>query len=111
MFPRLFRVSALTAAVILVQASDFSCSTGDSLGPGGIRVTGEVHFAKVEAGCWVLQADSGRRYELRPGQAPPEILVEGARVTVVLEPRTDLTSICMVGEIADVERVESVRLP
>ena len=30
---------------------------------------------------------------------------------VVLEPRTDLASICMVGEIADVERVESVRLP
>ncbi len=105
-------VTAFLTAFALLQASDFSCSSGgDAFAPGGIRVTGIVVFVEVEGGCWQLQADDGARYELSPHQAPSKILVDGARVSLVLDLRDDAVSICMVGQIADVERVESVQLP
>ncbi len=106
------RATGILAAILTLQASDFRCSTGgDAFGPGGIRVTGIVLFLEIEGGCWQLRADSGTRYELRPGQAPSSILVDGARVSVVLETRKDLVGVCQTGQIADVERVESVELP
>jgi len=105
------RIMGVAAALVLLQASDFSCSTGSALGPDGIRVTGVVLYLDVEGGCWQLRTDSGERYELRPGQAPSTILVDGARVTLTLDLRSDLVSVCMVGRIADVAAVESVRLP
>jgi hypothetical protein len=105
------RTAAFAAAVVLLQGSDFSCTTGDSLAPGGSTVTGVVVFVKVEGGCWRLEADSGERYELRPEQAPSSILVNGARVSVVLELRTDLVSSCQAARPADVQEVHSVRLP
>ncbi|MGH7629545.1 MAG: hypothetical protein ACREOF_09145 [Gemmatimonadales bacterium] len=105
-------VTALLAALVLLQAGDFRCSSGgDAFAPGGIHVTGIVVFVEVEGGCWQLRADDGARYELRPGQAPSKVLVDGARVSLVLDLRDDAVSICMVGRIADVERVESVQLP
>ena len=106
------RLAGIAAALVLVRGSDFSCSTGaDAFAPNGIRVTGVVVFVQVGGGCWQLQASNGARYELRPDQAPSKILVDGARVTVMLEPRTDLVSACQVGQVADVERVESVLVP
>lgn len=107
----LHRLVNLAAALVLLQASDVTCSSGDAFAPDGIRVTGLVVFLRIEGGCWQLQADNGARYELRPDQAPPKMLVDGARVTLLLYLRTDLASFCAVGQIADVERVESVRLP
>jgi hypothetical protein len=105
--------ATLFAALLLFHATDFSCSAGtDALAPStGIRVTGTVRFLTVEGGCWQLQAQNGARYELRPGQAPPRVLVDGAQVVLVVRLRTDLVSFCMVGDIVDVEQVESVRAP
>ena len=109
---RLLRGPALLAGLLLVQASDFSCSTGDSLGPGvNIQVSGVVRFVNIEGGCWTLRADGGTVYELVTDKASSEILVDGARVTLVLERRSDAVSVCMLGQIARVERVESLRLP
>lgn len=105
------RAASVLAAFVFLRAGDFSCSTGgDAFAPGGIRVTGIVVFVQVEGGCWQLRADDGQRYELRPGQAPSKILVDGARVSLILDLRSDLASTCMVGQIADVEQVESVQL-
>ena len=113
MLESLRRGPAILAALIVLQASDFSCSTGgDSLGPGvSIQVSGVVRFAQIEGGCWVLRADDGTVYELRSDKVASIILVDGARVSVMLRPRSDLSSTCMLGQIADVEAVESVRLP
>ncbi|MGH7519013.1 MAG: hypothetical protein ACREOC_16370 [Gemmatimonadales bacterium] len=108
----MIRVTGVLAAILLLPASDFSCSTGgDAFGPDGIRVTGIVLFLEVEGGCWQLRADNGERYELRPDQAPASILVDGARVSAVLKTRKDLVSVCQMGQIADVQRVDSVQLP
>lgn len=111
--PIVSRIAGVVALVVL-QASDFSCTTGAdafAFATNGIRVTGVVHFLQIEGGCWQLQASNGARYELRPDQAPSKVLVDSAQVTLVLDPRTDLVSACAVGQIADVEQVESVRVP
>lgn len=105
--------ATLFVALLLFHATDFSCSAGtDALAPStGIRVSGTVRFMRVEGGCWQLQAQNGARYELRPTQAPSQVLVDGAQVVLVVRLRTDLVSTCMVGDIVDVEQVESVNTP
>lgn len=102
----------LCAAFLLLH-SDFSCSAGTgSFAPTtGVEVLGTVRFVDVDGGCWQLQARNGARYELRPGQAPSRILVDGAQVVLVVRFRTDLTSACMVGDIVDVEHVKYLQLP
>ena len=105
--------ATLFAALLLFHASDFDCSAGT--GPftlfDGIQVSGTVRFVSVEVGCWQLQAQNGARYELRPTQAPSRVLVDGAQVVLVVRLRTDLVTVCMVGDVVDVEQVESVRVP
>jgi len=105
--------ATLFTAFLLAHATDFSCSAGtDAFAPStGIRVSGTVRFVSVESGCWQLQAQNGARYELRPTEAPSRVLVDGAQVVTVVQLRSDLTSVCMVGELVDVQRVESVRAP
>ena len=79
--------------------------------PDGFVVSGVVRFLDIEGGCWQLQARNGARYELRPGQAPAAILVDGAKVVVRVQVRPDLVSICNVGQIVDVLRVISIPGP
>lgn len=86
-------------------AKDESPAAEDQLKPGdgaAVPVTGTVRKAEVGVGCWQLVASDSVRYELRAGQAPESILVDGKQVTVKLKPRPDLMSTCMVGQIADV---------
>ena len=110
---RLLRGPAIIAGLLLVQGSDLSCSAGgDSLGPGvNGEVSGVVILVEIEGGCWTLRADDGTVYELVTDQAPPQILVHGAEVTLLLQPRKNAVSRCMIGRIAEVERVVSLRLP
>jgi len=105
--------ATLFAALLLFHATDFSCSAGTgAFAPSeGIRVSGTVRFVSVDSGCWQLQAQNGARYELRPAQAPSRVLVDGAQVVLVVRLRTDFVTVCMVGDVVDVERVESVRAP
>lgn len=70
----------------------------------GMQVTGVVKRVEVAAGCWQLVGNDSTTYELRPDQAPAELLVDQKQVTVRLKPRPDLLSTCMVGKIVDVVR-------
>jgi hypothetical protein len=92
-------------------ATDYSCSTGAGFGPGELEVTGFVLFIAIGDGCWQLRADDGRTFELKAKQAPSTILVDGARVSVVVNVQEGTTTSCQVGDVADVERVDSVKLP
>jgi hypothetical protein len=112
-FRRLAAGQAILAALMLLSASDFSCSTsGDSLGPTvSIEVSGVVRFVDVEGGCWAFRGDDGTVYELVADKVSSRILVDGARATLVLEPSEGAVSVCMVGRIAKVEQVKSLQLP
>ncbi|HXE56711.1 MAG TPA: hypothetical protein VNK43_01810 [Gemmatimonadales bacterium] len=80
--------------------------------PGGeLRLRGTVRHVGVEGGCWRLETDDGRGFELHRGQAPPEVLVDGAVVRLVARRRDDLMSLCQVGPILEVVRVEAVTPP
>ena len=94
---------------VLGQPSTATLSTAS--GTGELRFHGTIRFVEVEGGCWQFQTDNGRRFELRPGQAPDAILRDGTAAMLVLDLRTDLASVCQVGTVADVERVERVRAP
>jgi hypothetical protein len=87
-------------------ASQGTAGAARQLEADELRVTGTVHKAEVGANCWLLEGTDSARYELRPDQAPAALLTEGKAVTVVLRPRSDLMSVCMVGRLADVVSVE-----
>ena len=71
-----------------------------------IRVTGTVKLSVVGVNCWQFVGKDSKTYELRLGQAPKDVLVDGKTVTLVLKPRIDLMSVCQVGQIVDVVRAE-----
>ncbi len=73
---------------------------------GGVVVNGVVRRVEVSGGCWQLLAEDSTRYELRPGQAPADLLVDQKQVRVTIKQRPDLMSTCMVGQIVDVVRVD-----
>lgn len=84
------------------KSPDQAAATREGGDSSGTAVSGVVRKVEVSAGCWQLLAADSTRYELRPGQAPDSILVDGKQVTVTLKPRPDLMSTCMVGQIVDV---------
>mgnify|MGYP006181142977 CR=1 FL=1 len=53
----------------------------------------------------------GRRYELRPGQAPAVVLRDGASVRLVARPSEEPAGVCRAAMPVDVRRVESVEEP
>jgi hypothetical protein len=67
-----------------------------------------VHFLELEHGCWQLEATDGRRYELQPAQAPPSVLQDGVRVTLVGQLAAGSSTGCRVGMPIDVRRVVSL---
>lgn len=93
------------------------CFTLATLAPGGCRmrtadpdeitVTGTANKVEVGVNCWRFSGEDGKGYELRPDQAPADVLVDGKRQTLVLKLRADLMSSCQVGQLVDVVRVTS----
>ena len=68
---------------------------------GLIVGTGVVYQLGGECGdAWLVQADSGREYELT--DLPTEFQHTDLRVRFTLKQRDDLASVCMVGPITDV---------
>jgi hypothetical protein len=100
--------ASLASLLLLASTNTSRCRLSTDSGTGELRVSGTVHFLRVENGCWQLEAASGRRYELLPGQAPPSLLRDGATVTVVGQPAEGSETGCQVGMPLDVRRVVSL---
>jgi hypothetical protein len=86
------------------------CRLSTDSGTGELHISGTVHFLRVENGCWQLETESGRHYELQPEQAPASLLRDGARVSVVGQPAEGSETGCQVGMPLDVRRVVSVEI-
>ena len=65
---------------------------------------GVVHFIDVEGGCWVLDVGEVR---LEPINLTEDFRVDGLLVFFEADERTDLASICQVGQIVE---LKSIRL-
>jgi hypothetical protein len=107
--PKLGVLRASLAPLLLLTSTNTSrCRLATESGTGELHISGTVHFLQIENGCWQLEASTGRRYELQPGQAPASLLRDGARVTVVGQPAEGTETGCRVGMPLDVRRVVSV---
>src|SRR5271169_539367 len=78
-----------------------------------ITISGMMHHSTLEGGCWYLQADGGKRYELIGDAGVLNALhTDGEHVSVLATPAKGAASICMMGEIVRVvRRVDTVRYP
>lgn len=73
---------------------------GNLTDPSRSAVDARVELINVLGGCWVLETDSGKRYE--PIQLAPEFQRDGLEVTATLATRSDVGSYCMVGELVEI---------
>jgi hypothetical protein len=102
--------ASLVPLLLLASGTTNRCQLSTDSGTGELHISGTVHFLQVENGCWQLEAESGRQYELHPAQAPASLLRDGARVSVVGQPADGSETGCRVGMPLDVRRVVSVEV-
>jgi len=84
-----------------------SCASTKHYPPGAITIEGVIHRTRVEGGCWVFRTTDGQNFELA-GEAAKDLLREGLRAEIVVKPRRDLKSICMVGKIVEVVEIKEI---
>ena len=94
--------------LLIAAGTTNRCELSTDSGTGELHLSGTVHFLQIENGCWQLEAEAGRRYELQPEQAPSSVLRDGAKVSVVGQPAEGSETGCRVGMPIDVRRVVSV---
>jgi inhibitor of cysteine peptidase len=66
-------------------------------------IEGNVKFSQVEGGCWFVETEDETRYE--PIDMPEEIREDGLFVRLIVRPRDDAVSICMIGRLVEIVRV------
>jgi hypothetical protein len=99
------RVSLLPLLVV-ATGSMSRCELSTESGTGELHLRGTVRFIESEGGCWRLDGDDGRRYELHPGQAPAAVLRNGIRVRLVAQPSEEPVGVCQAAMPVDVRRVD-----
>ena len=88
--------AAFTALLLLPAA----CGITDP----DIDADGVVRFIDVEGGCWVIDTADQR---LEPINLTSEFQIDGLNVSFQASERTDLASICQVGQIVELESIEA----
>src|ERR1700722_12911763 len=78
-----------------------------------ITISGTMHHSTLEGGCWYLQGDGGKRFELIGDSSIMKSLrIDGQHVAVRGTAAKGTASVCMMGEIVRVlQRIDSVRYP
>jgi hypothetical protein len=81
-------------------------STGSTkVKPATVDLTGTIKKLAVEGTCYQLAADNGQKYELM-GKFPK---IDGTRVRVSGVPKTDMVTICQVGQPLQVKTVKVIK--
>ena len=96
--PRKIRVLRASALALLVAASGCGLTTPDVSG------NGFVEYISVEGGCWGIESN-GEIYE--PIYLPDDLREDGLPIEFVAIARDGLGSICMIGPIIELVRVEA----
>ncbi|MGA9364191.1 MAG: hypothetical protein WBW16_07465 [Bacteroidota bacterium] len=84
-----------------------SCASTKQYPAGSFTIDGVMNHTNVEGGCWVFRTADGQNYELT-GEAAKELLREGLRAEIVVRPRSNLKSVCMVGKIVEVLEIKEI---
>lgn len=104
--PRGRLAAALLAAGLALSPACAEVNVHDNPPTAPLRLTGTVRRIEIEGGCWVFEVPPDRRYELLPDHVPPGFLVDGRKATVRGRVLVDLTTICQVGPVLEVQAVE-----
>lgn len=102
--------ASLLPLLLLASGSISRCRLSTDSSTGALHLSGTVRFLESERGCWLLESEDGRRYELHPEQAPASVLRDGARVRLLAQPSEAPEPACRSAMPVDVRRVESVEV-
>ncbi len=92
------RTLRATAIVLTLAATGCGITAPDVSGDG------MVEYIDVEGGCWGIESN-GEIYE--PINLPVELREDGLPIEFVARGRDHLGSICMIGPIIELQRVEA----
>lgn len=96
-------VNRLPASLVLILIMCLTCSCDTSSDGETFIVEGTVRLSQVGTGCWFIVATDGVGYE--PINLPEDLKKEGELVRLLVRPRDDMVSGCMVGRIVEVVSV------
>lgn len=77
---------------------------------GVLHLSGTMHLVPVEGGCWKFMEKNGTGYELY-GANVDSIHIEGLEVVLKVRPKSNLKSVCMVGQVAELVEIVSLKKP
>ena len=111
MTDRRLLIGALAPLLLSLTGAASECAIATDAGSGTFefRISGRVRFLEADGGCWQLESDDGRRYELLPDQAPANLLRHGAKVRVAALTTGASETGCDVGQPLMIRRVMSIQ--
>jgi hypothetical protein len=95
--PNILLLLATLLLFCLLSSCDFS-DKGETF-----AIEGNVKFSAIAGGCWFIQSPDDRRYE--PIDMPEELKEEDLFVNLIVRPRDDAASICMIGRLVEIVSV------
>ena len=96
---------AMGLFVPLLPALADTATSSTKVKSATINLTGTIKKIAVEGTCYQLAADDGKKYELM-GNFPK---IDGTRVRVSGVPKTDMVTICQVGQPLQVKTVRVIK--
>lgn len=70
-----------------------------------MKIEGTLKFIDINFGAWVIELDSGQKYEIDIESIPEEHLNDGKKIVLEVEVREDLFSNNMLGPIIEIKKV------
>jgi hypothetical protein len=104
-------LTALSLATLLIVSTQVVASQAAAQEPELIH--GVMRFSSLEGGCWYLETEGGKRFELLADSSIIGSLhIPDRMLSVLVTPAKHAATTCMIGEIVNVVRiVDSVRHP
>lgn len=96
---------AMGLLVPLLPALASTVTAATKVKSATVNLTGTIRKIAVEGTCYQLAADDGKKYELM-GKFPR---IDGTRVRVSGVPKTDMATICQVGQPLQVKTVRVIK--
>jgi hypothetical protein len=98
-------IFAMGILLPLVPASANTSTDTTQVKSTTISLTGTIKKLAVSGTCYQLAADNGKKYELM-GKFPK---IDGTRVQISGIPKTDMVTICQVGQPLQVKTVKVIK--
>jgi hypothetical protein len=96
---------AMGLFIPLLPALADTATSSTKVKPATVNLTGTIRKLAVEGTCYQLDGDNGQKYELM-GKFPK---IDGTKVRVSGIVKTDMVTICQVGQPLQVKTVRTIK--